>query len=169
MLAKKCKSVTACDLHAHRVELIRAYTERMRVSNVLPVQADSCVFRPEWESAFDGVLCDVPCSGSGTLSENPDIALREPDFKSLNADQKNILANCSRYVKTGGALYYSTCSLLKEENDGIVGEFLKAHSEFAREEIISPLDYVKTKFGLQFLPDTAVGAGFYVSKMRRQK
>ncbi len=169
LLAKKCKSVTACDLHAHRVELIRAYTERMRVSNVLPVQADSSVFRPEWESAFDGVLCDVPCSGSGTLSENPDIALREPDFKSLNADQKNILANCSRYVKAGGALYYSTCSLLKEENDGIVGEFLKAHSEFAREEIISPLDHVKTKFGLQFLPDKAFGAGFYVSKMRRQK
>ena len=167
LISKKCKSVTACELHGHRVELIKAYTERMGVTNVEPVQTDSTVFNPAWEEQFDGVLCDVPCSGLGTLSENPDIALKEQNFASLNEAQSAILDNCSRYVKRGGTLYYSTCSLLKEENDGIVEQFLKAHSEFKAAELTSPLDHLKKQYGLQFLPDTAFGAGFYVSKLKR--
>ena len=169
LLSKKCKSVTACELHEHRVGLIKAYTERMKVTNVTPVQADSSVFNPDWEEKFDGVLCDVPCSGLGTLSENPDIALKEQNFASLNGAQSAILNNCSRYVKKGGDLYYSTCSLLKEENDCIVEEFLKAHTEFQAAELTSPLDHLKKQYGLQFLPDTAFGAGFYVSKLKRVK
>lgn len=169
LIAKKCESVTACELHAHRVELIKAYAERMGTENVTPVQADSSVFEPEWESKFDGVLCDVPCSGLGTLCENPDIALKEQNLASLNGAQGAILENCSRYVKAGGYLYYSTCSLLSEENDKIVEKFLKAHSQFEAVEITSPLDFVRKKYGLQFLPDTAFGAGFYVCKMRRTK
>lgn len=169
LLSKKCESVTACELHEHRVELIKSYAERMGVENVTPVQADSSVFNPEWENKFDGVLCDVPCSGLGTLAENPDIALKEQNFASLNEAQSAILANCSRYVKSGGYLYYSTCSLLSEENDKIVEKFLKAHSEFEAVEIISPLDFMKKQYGLQFLPDTAFGAGFYVCKLRRTR
>ncbi len=125
------------------------------------------MFRPEFSETFDGVLCDVPCSGLGTLSENPDIALRTPDPESLQRVQSAILENCARYVKAGGHLYYSTCSLLQDENDDIVGAFLKKHSEFAAEETDSSLDSMKTQFGLQFLPDTAYGAGFYVCKMRK--
>lgn len=169
LLSKKCESVTACDLHEHRVELIKAYSERMGAWNVMPVQADSSIFNSEWENRFDGVLCDVPCSGLGTLTENPDIALREQNLASLNGAQSAILNNCSRYVKKGGYLYYSTCSLLQEENDKIVEKFLRAHSEFEAEEIQSPLDFIKTEYGLQFLPDTAFGAGFYVCKMRKTK
>lgn len=167
LLSKKCDSVTACELHAHRVALIEAYAARMGVKNVTPVQADSSEYREEWESAFDGVLCDVPCSGLGTLSENPDIALKEQNFASLNGAQSAILENCSRYVKEGGHLYYSTCSLLKEENDRIVDKFLRSHAEFETEQIQSPLDFMKMKYGVQFLPDTAFGAGFYVCKMRK--
>ena len=167
LISKKCQTVTACELHEHRVGLIKAYTERMGTLNILPVQADSSVFHSEWESKFDGVLCDVPCSGLGTLSENPDIALKEQNFASLNAVQSAILANCARYVKRGGHLYYSTCSLLKEENDRIVEKFLKAYSDFQAVEITSPLDSLKTQYGLQFLPDTAFGAGFYVCKLKR--
>lgn len=106
LLSKKCESVTACELHAHRVALIEAYAARMGVKNVTPVRADSSVYREEWGGAFDGVLCDVPCSGLGTLSENPDIALKEQNFASLNGAQSAILENCSRYVKEGGHLYY---------------------------------------------------------------
>ena len=169
LISKKCKSVTACELHEHRVALIKAYMERMGAENIAPLQADSAVFNPSWEEAFDGVLCDVPCSGLGTLSENPDIALKEQDFASLNSAQSAILNNCSRYVKRGGYLYYSTCSLLKEENDDIVEQFLKEHSQFQAVEITSPLDNVKKQYGLQFLPDTALGAGFYVCKLKREE
>ncbi|MDE6410934.1 MAG: hypothetical protein K2L02_00150 [Clostridia bacterium] len=169
LISKKCERVMACELHEHRVELIKAYIERMGTENVTPVQADSSVFDPAWESKFDGVLCDVPCSGLGTLSENPDIALKEQNFASLNGAQSAILENCSRYVKAGGHLYYSTCSLLSEENDKIVEKFLKTHSAFEAVEITSPLDHMKKRYGLQFLPDTAFGAGFYVCKLRRTK
>lgn len=167
LISEKCESVTACDLHEHRVTLIKSYCNRMGVGNVTPMQADSSLFRPEWESAFDGVLCDVPCSGLGTLSENPDIALKEANFLSLNQAQSDILSNCSRYVKPGGYLYYSTCSLLEEENDRIVGNFLKGHAQFEPVRIASPLDFLRTEYGLQFLPDTAFGAGFYICKMRK--
>ena len=169
LLAEKCKRVTACELHAHRVSLIGAYCARMGTQNVTAMQTDSGVFRPEFEEKFDGVLCDVPCSGLGTVAENPDLPLfkHEEDMAELNAAQLAIIKNCARYVKKGGYLVYSTCSLLREENDGIVGAFLREHSDFSREEITSPLSYDKTEFGLQFLPDTAFGAGFYVCKLRK--
>ncbi len=170
LLAKKCGRVAAFELHPHRVELIRQYKERMGAENVCEEQKDSSVFHGEYEEQFDGVLCDVPCSGFGTVSENPDIKLfrKEEDFVSLKETQKKILCACSRYVKQGGALYYSTCSLFERENDGIVGGFLKENPEFSIAEIDSPLAHERKKYGLQFLPDTAFGAGFYVAKLARK-
>ncbi len=169
LLAQKCKSVTACELHLHRVGLIESYCARMGTKNVTAMQADSSQFHPEFENAFDGVLCDVPCSGFGTVAENPDLPLgkSEQDFAGLAGTQAAILENCSRYVRRDGHLYYSTCSLFSEENDAVVSAFLSRHPEFSCEGADSPLSYVKKTCGIQFLPDTAFGAGFYVAKMRR--
>lgn len=169
MLAKKCGRVTAFELHPHRVELIRQYKERMGAENVFEMQKDSSVFDPACEEKFDGVLCDVPCSGFGTISENPDIKLfrEEGDLASLHGAQRGILDACSRYVKRGGRLYYSTCSVFEEENDGVVGEFLKSHPDFCVLPADSPLPHEKKKYGLQFLPDRAFGAGFYAAKLMR--
>ena len=167
LLAKKCKSVTSFELHPHRVELIRQYKERMGVENITEMQKDSSVFDSEYEEKFDGVLCDAPCSGYGTVSENPDIKLfrKKEDFAAIEKAQGEILSTVSRYVKKGGALYYSTCSLFERENDKRVAEFLKTHPDFEVEAIDSPLNHDKKKYGLQFLPDTAYGAGFYVCKL----
>ena len=169
LLAEQCGRVTACELHAHRVKLIKDYCARMGAKNVTAMQADSAVFRPEFGKRFDGVLCDVPCSGLGTASENPDLPLnkRAEDIIELNRIQAEILENCARYVQCGGFLVYSTCSILKAENDDMVGAFLVKHGEFTVEEITSPLPFERTAYGLQFLPDTAFGAGFYVCKLRR--
>ena len=169
LLAGKCGEVTAFELHPHRVALIEAYKSRMGAQNLTARQKDSSVFDPEYAEQFDGVLCDVPCSGFGTVSENPDIKLfrGEDDFISLQKAQTEILASCCGYVKKGGVLYYSTCSIFERENDGIVGAFLKAHPDFSVESIDSPLAYERKKYGLQFLPDTAYGAGFYVCKLKR--
>ncbi len=169
LLAGKCGQVTACELHAHRVSLIESYVRRMGAGNVSVLQKDSAVFDPAWEEAFDGVLCDVPCSGLGTLAENPDLALhkKEEDIPALNALQLAILENCARYVKKGGNLYYATCSLLPAENDGVVGAFLKEHEEFAAAPVCSPLEHEETAFGVQFLPDRAFGAGFFLARLRR--
>jgi 16S rRNA (cytosine967-C5)-methyltransferase len=170
LLSKKCGGVTAFELHEHRVELIKAYAKRMGAENITAIQKDSAVFDEAYEGAFDGVLCDAPCSGFGTVSENPDIKLfrKKEDFSSLTKTQAEILGTCSKYLKSGGALYYSTCSIFEEENDKIVEGFLKKHPEFTVEKIDSPLSHEKKKYGLQFLPDTAYGAGFFVCKMVKQ-
>ena len=171
LLSKKCKEVTASELHPHRVELINSYTSRMHVENVTAVQADSTVFNPEFDGAYDAVLCDVPCSGTGVINENPDIKLfrKEEDIASLNKTQLAILENCSRYVKAGGTLYYSTCSVLPEENDSIVYSFLQKHPEYALTIPESPLAHRITKFGLQFLPHISIGAGFFVTRFIKEK
>lgn len=170
LLAGKCQRVTAFELHAHRVELIRAYKTRMHVENITELQKDSSVYDSAYENAFDAVLCDAPCSGFGTVSENPDIKLfrKAEDFASLHNAQSAILDTVCKYVKAGGALYYSTCSLFACENDKIVEAFLKTHTNYTLAQIDSPLTHEKKKYGLQFLPDTAYGAGFYVCKLVRR-
>ena len=169
LLSKKCKQVTACELHAHRVELINSYIQRMGVTNVAAVQADSSIFNPDYENKFDAVLCDVPCSGTGVINENPDIKLfrKESDIEELTKIQLAILKNCARYLKSGGKLYYSTCSILPEENDSTVYSFLENNKDFVLEIPCSPLEHVTTKFGLQFLPHISLGAGFYLTSFKK--
>ena len=170
LLAKKCGQVTAFELHAHRVELIRQYKARMGVENVTEMQKDSSLFDAEYEEKFDAVLCDAPCSGYGTISENPDIKIfrKKEDIAALEKSQSRILDAVCRYVKKGGALYYSTCSLFECENDKTVERFLKSHADFSVEKLESPLSHEKKKYGLQFLPDAAYGAGFYVCKLHKK-
>ena len=170
LLAAKCNHVTAFELHEHRVELIGQYKRRMHVENISEIQKDSAVFDPAYEEKFDAVLCDAPCSGYGTISENPDIKLfrKKEDFAALTKTQGDILDAVCRYVKKGGALYYSTCSLFQCENDDTVEKFLKKHPEFTVQTIDSPLTHDNKKYGLQFLPDVAYGAGFYVAKLTKK-
>jgi 16S rRNA (cytosine967-C5)-methyltransferase len=170
LISKKCQRVVAQELHEHRVNLIGDYCRRMGVDNVTAVQADGTVFNPEYENAFDGVLCDVPCSGTGVINENPDIKLnrKEEDIATLSALQLKILENCSRYVKSGGRLYYSTCSVLPEENDSVVYSFLQLHPEYALTIPTSPLENKQTKFGLQFLPHISLGAGFFLTSFTKK-
>lgn len=169
LLAARCQSVTACELHEHRAALIRGYCSRMGCDNVTCVVCDSAQPCAEWLGQFDGVLCDVPCSGLGTLAENPDIALRcsEAQLAALAPVQRGILKNCADYVRAGGTLIYSTCSLLQEENDAVVADFLRENSGFSVVAAECPLPHVRTDFGLQFLPDRAFGAGFYAAVLRR--
>ncbi|MBO7368909.1 MAG: RsmB/NOP family class I SAM-dependent RNA methyltransferase, partial [Clostridia bacterium] len=170
-LSDKFKSVVACELHQHRADLIKAYVERMNKTNVNIVCADSTKFDPRFENRFDRVLCDVPCSGYGTIKSNPDIKLNrgEQAFLELNKTQFEILSNCARYVKVGGAIVYSTCSVFDDENDLIVERFLNANDGFKVEKIESPLYSVQKKYGLQFLPQLSFGAGFYCARLLRVK
>lgn len=170
LLAEKCGRVTACELHSHRTALIKEYAKRMKVENVTAVTADGTQFVSEYESAFDAVLCDAPCSGTGVINENPDIKLnrKEEDIAKLVAIQSAILDNCSRYVKDGGTLYYSTCSILPEENDSVAVSFLQRHPEYELAIPSSPLAHKTTGYGLQFLPHISLGAGFYLTAFIRK-
>ena len=170
LLSSKCGEVHSCEIHEHRLALIEAYKQRMGVKNITARLADSSEFIPEYEGAFDAVLCDAPCSGTGVINENPDIKLfrKEEDIAELSALQLKILNNCSRYLKSGGRLYYSTCSVLPEENDSVVYNFLQSVNGFKLCEAVSPLPHRKTKFGLQFLPHISLGAGFFISVLEKQ-
>lgn len=171
LLADKCKCVTACEIHPHRKKLIEEYAARMRVDNVTASVADSSVFNPRFENAFDAVLVDAPCSGTGVIADNPDIKLnrREEDVSTLSEVQASILSNCARYVKSGGRLYYSTCSVLPEENDSIAVGFLQTHENFELTVPQSPLGHRRTNYGLQFLPHISLGAGFYLTSFTKKQ
>ena len=170
LLSKKFESVTSCELHAHRAALIEDYARRMGVNNVRVMHTDSAVFNPDFEEKFDAVLVDAPCSGTGVINENPDIKFfrKESDVENLSRVQLEILLNCARYVKTGGSLYYSTCSVLPEENDSVAYEFLRANSGFELDIPDSPLGHAVTKFGLQFLPHISLGAGFFLTRFLKK-
>ena len=168
-LSKKFDEVVALELHEHRVSLIRDYAERMGVKNVVAAQADGTIFNPEYEEKFDAVLCDAPCSGTGVINENPDIKLfrTEESIAELKKTQIDILNNCSKYVKRGGFLYYSTCSILPEENDSVAHDFLESNREFELSVPLSPLPSSSTRYGLQFLPHISLGAGFFLTAFKR--
>lgn len=168
-LADYFKTVTACDIHEHRVSLINSYTNRMNKGNVFAKLIDATVFNKEFSDGFDVVLCDSPCSGTGVLKDNPDIKLNrsENDVANLTCLQLKILNNVSRYVKSGGYLCYSTCSVLREENDGVITEFLKSNLNFVEEKTDSRLPHINLKYGMQFLPHISSGAGFYFVKLKK--
>ena len=169
LLSKKFKFVTATDVHEHRVELIKSYATRMNCDNITAKVMDATVFNPDFENNFSAVLCDAPCSGTGVMKDNPDIKLnrKETAICELKNLQLKILTNVSKYVKSGGELLYSTCSILPEENDKVIKSFLDSNSNFKVENVSSNLANINTEYGLQFLPHLSGGAGFYLSKLKK--
>ena len=168
-LSNKFSSVTSWDIHPHRVELITAYKNRMGVNNVFEQVKNAEEYDSELNEKFSAVLCDAPCSGLGVVNDNPDIKLNknEENVFELNKIQFSILNTVKNYVKKGGYLYYSTCSILKSENDKIVEKFLSNNKDFEIVEINSLVNHVKTPFGLQFLPHISGGLGFFVTALKR--
>ena len=127
--------VLACDLYPHRVELIEKYAERMGVTTIRAIVHDGTVEKEEWQNAFPAVLLDAPCSGLGSLSSNPDVALnRTPeDLTAIIETQKRLIVRAAEYVAKGGVLLYATCSDLPSEDEDIV-KFLAEMGNFALEK-----------------------------------
>ena len=162
-------SVTSCDVYAHKAELIAKGAERLG----LPVHAqqqDATAFRPEWEVAFDAVIVDAPCSGYGIIRKKPDIRYKDiTKMKELPALQRSILEIQCRYVKPGGLLMYSTCTLVHAENEGMVESFLKDHPEFHLEPLPLPEPFPKNESGmLALIPGEYDTDGFFISRLRRK-
>ncbi len=167
-LAQMGNQVTSCDVHLHRTKLIEKYAKRMGADLSVCVN-DATVFNESFKNAFDVVLCDVPCSGFGVLSSKPDVKLfkTKQDIFELSKIQSKILKVSSKYVKEGGTLVYSTCTIFKKENDFVVNEFLKNNPDFQVDEI--KLDFPKTKEGyIQFLPFRDKTDGFFIARLKRK-
>ncbi len=122
--------VTACDIHEHRLELIKNTATRLGATNIDVILNDATLYKEEWKQKFDRVLTDVPCSGLGVISSKPDIKWRKHKFDELCEIQLKILLNGMEYVKNGGVIVYSTCTVHKAENEEIVEKALSIKKNF---------------------------------------
>ena len=163
-------SITSCDIHAHKTVLIQNGAARLGFENIRVRQQDAAQFVPQWENAMDAVIADVPCSGYGIIRKKPDIRYKDPDsMKDLPALQLAILSNQSRYVKPGGVLLYSTCTLVREENEGVVETFLRNHPEFKTEPLPLPAVFPRNESGmLALVPGEYNTDGFFICRLRKQ-
>ena len=163
--------IVSCDLHPHKKKLIQAGADRLGLTIISPKTADGKVFRPEWENAFDLVLVDAPCSGLGVIRKKPDIRYKDPaPLADLPAVQLDILRNAARYVKPGGTLMYSTCTLLDRENGEVVETFLAENNSYKAEAFPLPGPVGLVQGGSVTLwPHRHGTDGFFISKMRREE
>ena len=163
--------IVSCDLHPHKKKLIQAGADRLGLTIISPKTADGKVFRPEWENAFDLVLVDAPCSGLGVIRKKPDIRYKDPaPLADLPAEQLDILRNAARYVKPGGTLMYSTCTLLYRENGEVVETFLAENNSYKAEAFPLPGPVGLVQGGSVTLwPHRHGTDGFFISKMRREE
>ena len=161
--------ITSCDVHAHKAELIAKGAERLGLP-ITAMQQDATSFRPEWEHAFDAVIVDAPCSGYGIIRKKPDIRYKDlAQMKELPALQRQILEVQCRYVKPGGLLMYSTCTLVYAENEGMVTAFLNDHPEYYLEHLPLPSPFPQNESGMQALiPGEYDTDGFFISRLRRR-
>ena len=141
-------SVTAWDLHPHRATLIQKNAKRLHLTCIQAAVNDASVFDPSQENRYDVVLADVPCSGLGTVPVKPEIKLRDDTagYKALTNLQLQILQNAWRYVKPGGRVMYSTCTINRDENEGVIERFTAAESDAVIVEKMLFLPYNKTGF-----------------------
>ncbi len=163
--------IVSCDLHPHKKKLIQAGADRLGLTIITPKTADGKVFRPEWERAFDLVLVDAPCSGLGVIRKKPDIRYKDPaPLADLPAVQLDILRNAARYVRPGGTLMYSTCTLLYRENGEVVETFLAENKAYKAEAFTLPGPIGPVQSGSVTLwPHRHGTDGFFISKMRREE
>lgn len=173
LAAEQGGQVSALDLHPHKVRLIEENAKRMNVSEEVSARqldARDCdqIFADEY---FDRILVDAPCSGLGLMRRKPDVKYHKKpaDLQTLPKIQLEILEKVAPKLKVGGILVYSTCTIMREENQKVTDEFLARHPEFA----IIPVavnDYVKPALDgsvLSLFPHQFMTDGFYICCMQR--
>ena len=164
-------TITSCDVHAHKVALIEKGAQRLGIEKHTAREQDATVNVPEWNNSVDALICDVPCSGYGIIRKKPDIRYKNPaDMADLPQLQLQILKNQARYVKKGGVLIYSTCTLVRAENEGVVEAFLSENSEFHLEPLPLPGNFPKNETGMLALVSGEYDTdGFFIARLRRKQ
>ncbi|MBQ6986850.1 MAG: 16S rRNA (cytosine(967)-C(5))-methyltransferase RsmB [Oscillibacter sp.] len=161
-------AVLSCDVNANKLQRIADGAARLGLAGrIRTEQADGREFRPEWEAKFDTVLVDAPCSGLGIIRKKPDIRYRDPAaLLELPELQYAILRNAARYVRPGGVLVYSTCTILPEENERVTDRFLSEAPDFRRVSFVLP---GRGDFPGQVTlwPQRDNTDGFYICRMER--
>ena len=161
--------IISCDIHKHKLEIIASGAKKLGIKIIDAILADATEFRPEFDNCFDFVLADVPCSGLGIIRKKPDIRYKSAtEISDLPKIQLEILKNAAKYVKAGGALLYSTCTVIPQENSDVVKAFLSENSMFYEEKEYFDIPKIENEFGITLLPHISGTDGFYMCKLRRK-
>jgi 16S rRNA (cytosine967-C5)-methyltransferase len=142
---------------------------RLGLSNISLKIQDSTILNENYIESFDYCIVDVPCSNSGIIRRKPEIKYRMDlsRFDELLTLQRNILENASKYLKRGGRMIYSTCSVFDEENIDLVMDFLNRHKEFQLEEFM--INDKKHPGFVKLLPHVDDTDGFFIACLKRTK
>ena len=167
--------VLSCDKSDRKCALISENTARAGAPNIKVICQDAAAFVPEWEEAMDIVIADLPCSGLGVLGRKPDIKYNASpsEIAQLAKLQREILDNVRKYVRPGGVLIYSTCTVTKEENEG-GRDYILSHSSLVPEDITPLLPEVlqsreTAREGyIRTLPGIDPCDGFFISVFRKK-
>ena len=161
--------ITACDISEKKLRLIKENAQRLGTDIITAERNDARARRAEFVGAFDSVIADVPCSGIGVIRKKPEIRQKnEDEIKGLPTIQLDILNRLAEYVKPGGTLLYSTCTVLRCENEGVVESFLSENPEFS----LAPFKVgsISCECGAYtFWPNTDGTDGFFAAKLLKNK
>ena len=162
--------IVSCDIHPHKAELIRKGAQRLGLQNITSRVQDASVLVEEWVGQMDAVIADVPCSGLGIIRKKPDIRYKNlKETENLPELQLSILCNQACYVRPGGVLMYSTCTVLRRENEDVAARFLEENPEFYPEPLNLPDIFPKNETGmLTLIPGQWDTDGFFICRMRRK-
>ncbi|MHB9943292.1 16S rRNA (cytosine(967)-C(5))-methyltransferase [Clostridium sporogenes] len=163
--------VYAYDVHQNKLSLIEENAKRLGIKNIETDVCDAAVFNKELKEIAHRVLMDVPCSGLGIIRKKPEIkwTKNEKEIKNIIDIQRKIMNNGASYLKKGGILLYSTCTLNKEENEENINWFLKKHKNFKIEHLyygdVDNIIYHKEGF-VSILPNDKMD-GFFIAKLKK--
>lgn len=166
--------ILALDLYAKRLESVRKTAQRLGIDIIKTCEADAGLY--SFSTQADKILIDAPCSGLGVIRRRPDIKYKPEltDFGELVAIQKKILEHCAAFLKPGGTLVYSTCTVNPAENELQVAEFLKNHSDFSLEPAENPhivgaaREILSGGMGT-FYPEVEGGDGFFIARLKKEQ
>lgn len=163
--------VFSCDIYAHRLDLVKKYARNYDIHNIHFCLQDGTIINDNWIDKFDYVLCDVPCSNLGVSRKKPDVFLNKSlnDAKMLAGIQYKILETSANYVKKGGILQYSTCTIIDLENKNVIEKFLKNHNDFELTEIkVEGINIYNDNNLYTFYPNLTGTEGFFIARLRRK-
>ncbi len=161
--------IIACDISEKKLRLIKENAQRLGIDIIATERNDARVRRSDFAGAFDTVIADVPCSGIGVIRKKPEIRHKtEDEINGLPTIQLDILNHLAEYVKPGGTLLYSTCTVLKCENEGVVDAFLSRNPEFSL--VPFKIGNISSESGAYtFWPNIDGTDGFFAAKLLKNK
>ena len=160
--------ITSCDVHEHKISLIDGGAKRLGMDNITAGVQDASQCREEWLEGMDAVIADVPCSGYGIIRKKPDIRYKkQEDADGLPKIQLQILLNALDYLKPGGRVVYSTCTVLEEENQCVLREALAIRKDCELEEFVLP-GIGQVNGAITLWPQTHGTDGFFLARIKKK-